>query len=99
MLLPLLARVSVAANGTPLTLSLSDLLAMPGLDVEEDEPYGSSIPGGDKIPDDNDLYLCTTGQDDDVCQLEQVDLVPDPPQRCVETHLHSRVSIPPPHPA
>lgn len=36
---------------------------------------------GAKIPGNNPLYLCSAEQDDDIVEIEELDLAPNPPKR------------------
>lgn len=77
----MLLRVNAAASaGRVSTPSLVDLLSMHGEDVEE-APSDLSIRGGPKVPGDNNLFLCNSDHDDDIWQVEEVDFLPNPPQR------------------
>lgn len=61
---------------------LSELLTMPGQDVDDSPSDPSGGPGAPpKVPGDNNLFLCGSDHDEDIGQLEEVDLLPNPPQR------------------
>lgn len=77
----LLSLPASLAATEPLVLSLSDLLSMPGVDVDDDPSVLPSTGGGAKVPGENPLYLCVSEQYEDICQIDDIDLVPNPPQR------------------
>lgn len=82
----LLAGLAVGEKLQPtLALDLMSLLTE-GEDVEEgSDMWTSDVPhattAGTKIPGDNPLYLCADEQQDDLVQMDDVDLVPNPPVR------------------
>lgn len=70
-----------------LPLDLMSLMFSEGEDVEEgsdlwtpDIPHYATTAGA-KIPGDNPLYLCDDNQGDDLAQIDEVDLIPNPPVR------------------
>lgn len=95
MRLPILSAATLLLAGAtvtghllqPFPFDLFDLLEG-GENITEGHPEWTpddltleSKPNGPKLPGDNPLYLCSEGQEDDLVAVDNIDLVPNPPQR------------------
>lgn len=76
----MLLRAQAAARRIFSIPSVLDSLSVAREEIE-DGPSDLSHPAGPKVPGNNNLFLCGSDHDQDLCQIDEVDFTPDLPQR------------------